>query len=70
MFDIKRQSGGYWFMIAIHILKVYVFFAFQGTKIPNKVYNFDTVLTGLCHFDLYEKTFFVKHQPKLYLVDV
>ena len=27
-------------------------------------------LTGLCHFCLYEKSFFVKHQPKLYLVDV
>ena len=31
-------------------------------------------LTGLCHFDLYEKTFFIKHQPglkpKLYLVNV
>ena len=27
-------------------------------------------MTGLCHFCLYEKTFFVKHQPRLYLVDV
>ena len=27
-------------------------------------------LTGLCHFCLYEKSFFIKHQPKLYLVDV
>ena len=27
-------------------------------------------LTGLGHFCLYEKSFFVKHQPKLYLVDV
>ena len=39
----------------------------EGNK---NVYKFDTFLTGLCHFCLYEKSFFVKHQPKLYLVDV
>ena len=42
----------------------------RGDVFPKKVYNFDPFLTGLRHFCLYEKTVFVKHQPKLYLVDV
>ena len=46
------------------------FFAFQRVVIPKKIYNFDTFLTGLCHFGLYENTFFVKHQSELYLFDV
>ena len=47
-----------------------VFLCISGYVDSKKVYNFDPFLTGLRHFCLYEKTVFVKHQQKLYLVDV
>ena len=46
------------------------FFAFQGMYFGKKVYNFDPFFDWTSSFCLYEKTFFVKHQQELYLVDV
>ena len=70
-------------MIDIHILKVYVFFAFQGMKISKKVYNFDTFFDWTLSFCLNEKhissninqnciwlMFDIKRQIELYFVDV
>ena len=71
MFDINHQPGGCCLTIDIHVLYNYMFFlCISGYIDYKKVYNFNTFLTGLSHFCLYEKTFFVKHQPAQNLVDV
>ena len=65
---INRVTTGSWL---IFIYSRYVFsLHFRVCRFP-KTYTILTLfLTGLCHFCLYEKSFFVKHQPKLYLADV
>ena len=65
---INRVATGSWL---IFIYSRYVFSLHFRVCRFQKTYTILTLfLTGLCHFCLYEKSFFVKHQPKLYLVDV
>ena len=65
---INQVATGSWL---IFIYSRYVFSLHFSLCRFQKTYTILTLfLTGLCHFCLYEKSFFVKHQPKLYLVDV
>ena len=65
---INRVATGSWL---IFIYSRYMFSLHFRVCRFQKSYTILTLfLTGLCHFCLYEKSFFVKHQPKLYLVDV
>ena len=65
---INQVATGSWL---IFIYSRYVFSLHFRVCRFKKTYTILTpFLTGLCHFCLYEKSYFVKHQPKLYLVDV
>ena len=65
---INRVATGSWL---IFIYSRYMFsLHFRVCRFQKRYTILTLFLTGLCHFCLYEKTFFVKHQPKLYLVDV
>ena len=83
MFDIKHHPKPYlddvgyqsstrwllvddWYSYSLGICFLCISFYVDSKK----AIQFWHFFTGLCHFHLYEKTLFVKHQPKLFLVDV
>ena len=62
--DVNHELGGCCLTTDTPILYVYVFFAFLRICRVQKRYTILT-LFDWTHFRLYEKTFFVKHQPEV-----
>ena len=74
LIDVRYQTStrtlSGWYLISIIYSRYMFSLHFRVCRFQKRYTILKIFLTGLCHFCLYEKTFFVKYQPKLYLVDV